>query len=151
MKSKRNQTLELIKLMASYMVVFIHVPFYGRVDTIVDAIARFAVPLFFFVSGFFSYGITTEKIKKRMWHVIKLFLVATVIYTIKNVGVLVAKNDTEGLVAYFLNYTNIKTLIKLFVFNWAVASGLWHFLALLYVYIIFYFVIAFELTDCHLG
>ena len=147
MHKKKNQALDLIKLMAAYMVVFIHVPFPDVIDPFVDSIARFAVPLFFFVSGFFSYGITTEKIKKRIIHILKLFLVATVIYTIKNLAVLIIQKDTQGLIQYFLNYTNIKTLIKLFVFNWAVASGLWHFLALLYVYIIFYFVTKFAVRD----
>ena len=54
MNTQRNTTLELMKLLASYAVVFIHVLFYGRFGIIVDAIARFAVPFFFLVSGFFS-------------------------------------------------------------------------------------------------
>ena len=147
MHTQKNQVLDIIKLIAAYMVVFIHVPFYGAVDVVVDAVARFAVPLFFFISGFFSYGISTEKTKKRITHILKLYFIATVIYTIKNVGVLLAQKDIQGLVAYFMNYTNVKTLIKLFVFNRAVASGLWHFLALLYVYIIFYFCIKFAVRE----
>lgn len=147
MTKKQNQSLDLIKLIASYMVVFIHVPFHEAIDPFVDSVARFAVPLFFFVSGFFSYGITIERIKKRIIHVLKLFFVATVIYTIRNLAVLLIQNNTQGIVEYFLNYANIKTLVKLFVFNWAVASGLWHFLALLYVYIIFYFITKFAVRD----
>ena len=63
MSSQKNSTLELIKLFASYMVVFIHVPFYGKYGDAIDAIARFAVPFFFLVSGFYSYQIDCEKIK----------------------------------------------------------------------------------------
>ena len=39
MSSQKNSTLELIKLFASYMVVFIHVPFYGKFGDAIDAIA----------------------------------------------------------------------------------------------------------------
>ena len=60
MGKEKNMTLELIKLFAAYMVVFIHVMFQGEFGVLVDALARFAVPLFFWVSGFFSYGISTE-------------------------------------------------------------------------------------------
>ena len=63
MGKEKNMTLELIKLFAAYMVVFIHVMFQGEFGVLVDALARFAGPLFFWVSGFFSYGISTEKIE----------------------------------------------------------------------------------------
>ena len=47
MIAQKNHTLELLKLFASYMVVFIHVSFTGKFGTMVDALARFAVPFFF--------------------------------------------------------------------------------------------------------
>ncbi len=65
MKTQKNNTLEILKLLASYMVVFIHVSFYGKLGVAIDALARFAVPFFFLVSGYCSYQITTEKIKKK--------------------------------------------------------------------------------------
>ena len=51
----KNNTLEIIKLFASYMVVLIHFYFRDGVGSLMDALARFAVPLFFVVSGFYSY------------------------------------------------------------------------------------------------
>ena len=66
MKQQKNATLELIKLLASYMVVFIHISFYGEIGVAVNALARFAVPFFFVISGFYSYKCTEEKIKKRI-------------------------------------------------------------------------------------
>ena len=59
--TQKNNTLELLKLFASYMVVFIHVLFYGNLGDAVDALARFAVPFFFLVSGYYSYQITCKK------------------------------------------------------------------------------------------
>lgn len=35
MRKQRNDTLSVLKLFAAYMVVFIHVPFYGRIGVAV--------------------------------------------------------------------------------------------------------------------
>lgn len=47
MNNNRNITLEILKLFAAYMVIFIHVLFYGAVGAVVDSLAKFAVPFFF--------------------------------------------------------------------------------------------------------
>ena len=64
MNYQKSSTLELLKLFTSYMVLFIHVKFYDKLGTVVETVARFAVPFFFLVSGFHSYEITCDKIKK---------------------------------------------------------------------------------------
>lgn len=61
MTVQKNDTLELIKLFASYMVVFIHVMFYGTVGEAMNALGRFAVPLFFLISGYYSFQNSTVK------------------------------------------------------------------------------------------
>ena len=45
MRAEKNMTLEVLKLGAAYMVIFIHVLFSGTAGLIVEALARFAVPL----------------------------------------------------------------------------------------------------------
>ena len=66
MERQRNNTLEIMKLIASYMVILIHFYFKDGFGGVMDALARFAVPLFFIVSGFYSYQISLDKIKKRI-------------------------------------------------------------------------------------
>ena len=56
------------------MVVFIHVLFYGKLGVVIDALARFAVPFFFLVSGYYSYQIPCEKIKKRIRKILILLM-----------------------------------------------------------------------------
>ena len=75
MSNQKNYTLELLKLFASYMVVFIHVPFNGKIGDVAVALARFAVPLFFFISGYYSFQIKPAKIIKRMKNILGLFMV----------------------------------------------------------------------------
>ena len=146
MNTEKNSTLELIKLFASYMVVFIHVLFPGRLGIAADAVARFAVPFFFLVSGFYSYEITCEKIQKRIRSIFTLFVLATVCYNLFKIATLLYWN-TNGLAALLDDYT-LSTFIELIVLNATVSSGhLWYLLAILYVYIIFYFATKFRVKD----
>lgn len=61
----RNYTLDLLKLFSAFMIVLIHVPFYGEFGTAIKAVARFAVPVFFMTSGYFCYKNDTKKSQKR--------------------------------------------------------------------------------------
>lgn len=72
---KRNQTMELCKFIASFFVVFIHAPFPGRLGSFVDCLARFAVPMFFMISGYFNYLATSQQVIRRLKHILTLFLI----------------------------------------------------------------------------
>ena len=52
----RNYSLDALKLVASFFVVFIHVSFGGVFGEVIKALAGFAVPIFFLTSGYFSYN-----------------------------------------------------------------------------------------------
>ena len=147
MAARKNDTLELIKLFAAYMVVFIHISFRGNAGLVIDALARFAVPFFFLTSGYYSYQITCEKIKTRIKHIFSLLVFSSVIYTVFEV-VKLLKYNPNGLTDLLNKYTDLGTYIKLFVFNLPVISGhLWYLFAILYVYVIFYFVTKFRVKE----
>ena len=146
MSDNRNRTLDVLKLFASYMVVFIHVMFYGKIGVAVDALARFAVPLFFVVSGFYSYEISLKQIKKRVAHTLQLIAFAAAVYILWNVLQLLIEQDTQGLVQYLNSYLSIKNLLKLLVFNIPLFTvHLWYLFALLYVYVFYYFAVFFSI------
>lgn len=141
MSSYRNNTLDVLKLFASYMVVFIHVLFSGKIGVAIDALARFAVPFFFLVSGFYSYKITPDKIKKRITHIFSLLVFAVILHTVYHVICLLLKHEFQGLLDYFAQYLNVKNLLKLILFNAPVqAKNMWYLFSILYVYVIYYFV-----------
>lgn len=140
MTVKKNATLELLKLFAAYMVVFIHVMFYGKTGVVTDALARFAVPLFFLTSGYFSYNITPEKIKKRTKHIFNLILVSTVCYIIFGILTLLLSGNSGGIPAYLGEIFHPVMILRLIALNKPVSSGhLWYLWAMLYVYIVYYF------------
>lgn len=148
MNVQKNYTLELLKLFASYMVVFIHVLFYGQAGIIMDALARFAVPLFFLVSGYYSYQIKPEKITKRIRNILTLFIFGTGCYILYSIAPLLLTGNVSEIAIYFGKYLNIKTLFNIFVFNMSVSTRhLWYLSAMIYVYVIFYFVTVFHLND----
>lgn len=147
MSVQKNSILDLLKLFASYMVVFIHVMFCGDMGIVADALARFAVPFFFSVSGFYSYRISCEKIKKRIKSILNLLILASVCYNVFEITKLLSWN-TEGVAEFLGKYTDLSTLVNLLVFNLPVSSGhLWYLLAILYVYVVFYFVTLFNVKD----
>lgn len=80
MKQARNQSIECCKLVAAIFVVFIHARFPGDLGAVMDCLARFAVPMFFAVSGYFNYQADSAKIGRRMKHILKLNLIAIVVY-----------------------------------------------------------------------
>lgn len=148
MGTQRNTTLELFKIFAAYMVVFIHIPFYGNVGIIMNVLARFAVPLFFLISGFYSYKATPEKIKKRALHIIKLFIFAAVCYTLYKILPLLFSGDFNGVISHLKQYISPLSIIHLLFFNISHSSAhLWYLLAAIYVYAIFYFVSVHQINE----
>ena len=69
--------MELCKFIASFFVVFIHASFPGSLGSAVDCLARFAVPTFFMISGYFNYQATSSQIIRRIKHLVKLFILAS--------------------------------------------------------------------------
>ena len=141
-KIDRNRCLDLIKFISAFMVVFIHIKFRGEFGDIVTALARFAVPLFFMVSGFFTYKISAKKIRNRMLKLFLLYLIASVIYhswailaAIKDLGI-------NGLFLYIKSAFTLYNLVCFLLFNMPFSSShLWFLLALIYIYAIWRLVV----------
>lgn len=93
---RRNLSLECCKLIAACFVVFIHVPFPWPAGEFVLCLARTAVPMFFAISGWYSYQTAPGKLLRRMGHMLLLELagigimllwnVTAAVYTGRNVG-----------------------------------------------------------------
>lgn len=148
-KGKRNESLDVIKLIASFMVVFIHVNFYGRFGEAVDAVARYAVPLFFSVSGFFALNADAKTIKKRVLKTLFLYLVAATLYHIFEIILTVHHGGASAVVEYFSNrFLNVRSYILFFFFNVPFSYiHLWFLLAQIYVYLIWLLIIKFSVKD----
>lgn len=52
----KNRCLNFFKGLGCIFVIFIHFPFPGEIGRIISGLARFAVPLFFMISGYYAYN-----------------------------------------------------------------------------------------------
>lgn len=101
-KSARNQSMECFKLIAATLVVFIHVKFPGDAGMLITALARVAVPVFFSISGYFSYQVRGVRLLKRMGNAVKLYAIA--VLCALAVGCLLTISDGGYLRDYLWSY-----------------------------------------------
>lgn len=135
---QRNLTMECCKMIAATFVVFDHVPFPGGIGSFIMYASRFAVPMFFAITGYFNYGATPSQISRRLWHIIKLFICALIPYIIWNCWM-------EGLHSYqaVMDYI-IPDLSHLFSFlivhthPFPRSEHLWYLIAAAAVYCVFW-------------
>lgn len=99
-KSRGNQSIECARMIASFLVVFVHCPFPGRFGKILMTLARFAVPMFFMISGYFSYRVDSKRLAVRVRRMLWLNIMATSIYVLKRY--LVESEFSWSLVETFL-------------------------------------------------
>ena len=137
-----NKTLYGIKMVAAVFVIFIHSVFPGMFGILMKNIARFAVPLFFIISGYFwktpelNLGGAQAKIKKRIVKTCRLAAYSMAIYLLFNIGLYILRGES-GFLSVFLNIKNWMTLI---LFNYTTplfgVGHLWYIFALAYVYLV---------------
>lgn len=147
-RSDRNVTLDVMKLVASYFVIFIHNKFYGEFGLAVDSIARFAVPLFFISSGYFCFNNPLPKIKAKAIRIAKMFLWATVLYHFVNLTFYVLQGKQDVIIPYIVGIVNFETIWRFLLTNLPYSSTpLWFLIALTYTYALHYFVVKFKVPE----
>lgn len=135
-----NQTINLLKLIASFFVVFIHVPFPGVIGKIADCTARFAVPFFFIVSGYYSYNVPISRIKPRIIKLFKIFVCSIIASGIIQLYecLFISQKDISYFLTYYLNKPRIFQLVTLggTLFS-PIGRHLWYLHAIIVVYCLY--------------
>lgn len=144
-KKCRNTTLNFFELLGVCCVCLIHLGFPTAIGTAINTVGRFAVPLFFTVSGFYllKEDITKEalriKLKNRILKLIKLLSISIIIYVI--LGILQAQfgSNPIGISNWFKETFAWKQIIKFIFLNACeIGSINWFMFALIYCYILIY-------------
>lgn len=144
----RNMSLDVLKLIASYVVVFIHFKFDGLSGDIVDALSRFAVPVFFMISGYFAYYNSTERIMSKMKKIIIIYYFGAAMYFCFYAILTLCDFGIKAAMWYGISYFNPVFIFKFIVFNLSKSSEhLWFLVALIYVYGLQYFVVKGKVKD----
>lgn len=137
MKSHRNLCIDILKFISSCFIIFIHISLPGRTGSLLDCMARFAVPFFFSVSGYYAYNASTQTILIRMKRIIRLFILSNMLYFIYELIIRYLYNF-QSISEYILNLINIRN-IALFIFMQKnlIADHLWYLLAMILVYLFY--------------
>lgn len=71
----RNYSIDTLKLICAIFVIFIHTPQPEVLENYITPLVRCAVPIFFMISGYYTYGKKdlTHTIKKRVTHLLTIF------------------------------------------------------------------------------
>lgn len=144
----RNRVLDAAKASAAYFVILLHIHFPGTAGDIVNALARFAVPLFFMVSGYFCYsekGDICKKLPGKFGHILQLTMGSLFFYIIWGcVRRSLRGEDSFQWLKSLLQQKYVKEFI-LYNNTSPVKFHLWFLAALLYCYLIFLAVEHFQL------
>lgn len=141
-----NYSINALKCLAIFAVIIIHCGLYrweGDLGKILDTVSRFAVPVFFLISGFFSFYLDRNyalgKYKKRIFRLIILIIISNLFYI-----VFYSIADPNYNVMSIFTFENF---INYIVFNAAPSPGyhLWFLQALLYCYIFFWIMAKLEM------
>lgn len=136
----RNWKLDYVKVVLAIMIIFIHIPLPGNIGKIMDSLARIGVPFFFMVSGYFC---NKRKIERKIIRTFKLLILLITIYFLY---LMFSLGNIENLVEWTKKLMHVKYFIYTFAFNMIYVGGhLWFIDSLLYVYIIYYFVVKFDM------
>lgn len=144
-KNDRNTTLNLFEFIAACLIIFIHIHFPNPFGTLINGLARFGVPLFFTVSGFYlikpdmDKEALRKKLKTRILRVLKLLIFSFVIYFILGLIISVFGSRAEGIGEYLKNTFSWKSILLLIVCNNPLVQTVnWFMIALIYSYLIIY-------------
>lgn len=135
----RNHGLDAAKAVAAYFVILLHIRFPGRTGEILNVLARFAVPFFFMVSGYFCYsrnGNMLSRMPGKIMHVLSLIAVSYPFYFVwQCMQRTIEGKDVEAWASGLLEQEHILDFLK---YNYSLVKyHLWFLPALLYCYLLF--------------
>ena len=137
MKTK-NDCLNVWKGIAAFAVVLIHCTLPGVPGEIIKGIARFAVPLFFLISGYFAYGREDAVLRRREIHILRLYVGAVAVYYLWAAIRYFLSQRTFAQMGAELFPDGGRTVSDLLLFNrTAMAPHLWFMGALVYCYLFY--------------
>lgn len=140
-KESRNQAIDVVRIIACFMVVFAHVRLPWGLAKYSIALLRFAVPYFLIVTGWYLYRNNKKDAlivaKKTLFKMLKFTLYSLIFISIVNSIVCLIQN--KNMFGWFILFNKKKTLFEFFVYNRGVffSSIVWYLLALLYSLVIY--------------
>lgn len=140
MQHDRNRCIDTIKGIACIAVVFIHYNYSGEISAAIKAVARFAVPYFFFISGYYlpdaQGNIPPANTKRKIKHILELTCKSAFFYGIFCIYWNSIMDSTWNVWEFTKRELDLGSIIK-FIFSCDpfVYAHFWYLLALLWCYL----------------
>lgn len=139
-KQQRNKEIDIIKGFACMSVIYIHCSFPGFVGKCIIAINAYAVPFFFFISGYYflnsNLEIKNNKIIMKVKHLLILLRKISLFYCIFCILSNKLKNKSWNIKKFTKKLINKQNIIKFIFLNKPfLYLHIWFILALLYCYL----------------
>ncbi len=130
---ERNIYFDYLKGLACIAVVFLHFRLPGYAGLITGALAKFAVPLFFMISGYYALSENQYNVKRKIIHILKMTVSAECVIFVYELLKTVAQH--QSLKSYLLSCFGIEQIFQMLIFNKPLNYGyLWFLYALIYCY-----------------
>ena len=131
----RFDGIDILKCISAFLIICIHKSFPGEIGQYIVAIARFCVPIFLMISGFFYNSLTEKKntksyIKRMSW----LLVSSNILYFILNLAINFFKGKVKE---YICSCFSVRSILKFVFFNVSpFGYHLWYLGAIIYVIVI---------------
>ena len=147
---ERNHTLNYLKALASFCVVMLHCGFPGIAGKLIYGPARFAVPFFFMVSGYYVYSEDREKVinglPRKIKHIALLLIETELIYLVWHIIQNAIGGGWGSVETWFSDTFSVSKLIRFLIFQTTpIGDVSWFLVALLICYLATYGIAYFNL------
>lgn len=131
---RRNQSMECFKLVAALLVILIHASFPGKVGNLIAAAGDVAVPMFFVISGYFTFGADQQTLKRRLKHLLRLYLLIWSV--LLSYGVVTTELTGGSSVAFVRTYLpDLEEILRWIIFHVDPRNGqLWYLTSACFCY-----------------
>lgn len=148
---QKNHCLNFLKGCACFCVLYMHTSYDCLFSSIISCLSRFAVLIFFMISGYYCFDndreIVNQKMPRKVKHVVKLCIMSTVVFFLWD-GVIsnILFGNKVNIIGFVMKSLTKENLLKFVLFNQPFFGGIiWFIFALLYCYLIFWAVNKFNL------
>lgn len=144
MMTKRINSVDILRLISAFAVVCIHTSYFAKEYAL--PIMRFAVPIFFIISGYFYCRADISKKKSQIKHILFLAVCAILFYFCVQLVTAAFSGDINS---FFVQTFTLDNLWRFAFFNYVpdkLGDHLWFLFALLYCMICDIFVSKFKIN-----
>lgn len=131
----RNWKFDYLKGISCIIVIFLHCPFYGILGELVIYAFRFSVPLFFMITGYYTYSKDDLWIREKAFSLLKLTVMTELFYFVWFV-VDCCFIRQKRLIAELVSLAAFKHPVRTILFGYFFNETLWYLYAAFWTYLI---------------